>query len=171
MQESENKRIKRSVRSLITEIALLTAALAVIFTFFFGMTIQHGNDMYPALRDGDVILYYRLAEPVNTEACVYVSEDRLRTGRVAATAGTVISATGDMQLTFNGIYSPAAPGSGIYDRTYAAEGEPLPITVEEGYYFMLGDNRSAAEDSRILGQISRKNVKGRIVAVLRRRQI
>lgn len=163
--------LMRSIKGLAVEAGTAALILTVVFTVFFGVTVQHGNDMYPAIRDGDVILYYRTGNLVNTEACVYKAGDRLCVGRVAATEGTVISMTGDMQLTFNGIYYPAAPTEGIYDRTYAAEGQDLPLTVREGHYFVLGDNRSSAQDSRICGQISSKNMRGRIVAVLRRRQI
>ncbi|MBQ6314682.1 MAG: signal peptidase I, partial [Mogibacterium sp.] len=65
----------------------------------------------------------------------------------------------------------ASYSDGIYSRTYAAEGEKLPFTVRENAFFILGDNREDAEDSRIQGQISKRNIKGRIVTVIRRRQI
>jgi signal peptidase I len=76
-----------------------------------------------------------------------------------------------MQLTFDGVYLPISAADGIYERTYAAEGEILPAEVRPGYYFVLGDNRGSARDSRMLGQISQAAIKGRIIAVLRRRQI
>ena len=170
-EDKERKALRRSVISLAAEIAFLVVTLTLLFAFALGITVQHGNDMYPAVRDGDVILFYRTGSLINTDACVYVSGGELHTGRVAACSGTEISATSDMQLTFDGIYLPASPDNGIYDRTYAAEGQPLPVTVKDGYYFILGDNRNAARDSRIYGQISRRNIKGRIIAILRHRQI
>ena len=163
--------LRRNLLGLIREILGLTVFLAVVFTFFFGVTVQHGNDMYPAIRDGDVILYYRTHELINTEPCVYKSGGEVHTGRIAASAGTVISSTGDMQLTFDGVYLPISAADGIYERTYAAEGEILPAEVRPGYYFVLGDNRGSARDSRMLGQISKSGIRGRIIAVLRRRQI
>ena len=155
------------LRSLITEAVTVVIILAVVFTFIFGITVQRGNDMYPALKDGDIILFYRQGDPVNTEICVYRAAGEIHTGRIAASAGTVISSTADMQLTFNGIYMPPSAADGIYDRTYAADGQPLPVTVKDGHYFMLGDNRSDARDSREFGQISRKSIQGRVIAVLR----
>ena len=168
--ESGSK-LRKELMRFAFELAALALFLLIVFRFFFGITVQHGNDMYPALRDGDIIIYSRTTELVNTEACVYRAEGRLRTGRIAATEGTVISATGDMQLTFDGVYLPALPGSGIYDRTYAAEEQMLPFTVSEDAYFILGDDRANAEDSRVLGQIDARNIQGRIIAVFRRRQI
>ena len=161
----------RKVRNLIIEIAILVAALIILFTFFFGITVQHGNEMYPALKDGDIVLYYRTSELINTESCVYKAAGEIHTGRLVASTGTLISSTADMQLTFDGIYLPPSPNDGIYDRTYAAEGEPLPVKVKENHYFVLGDNRCTASDSRVFGQISRKSIKGRIIAILRVRWI
>jgi signal peptidase I len=66
---------------------------------------------------------------------------------------------------------PVSYEQGIFHRTYAAAGEELPLTVEEGPYFILGDNRREAKDSRIYGQIDKKRIKGRVIGVLRRRQI
>lgn len=167
----ERARYRSALTRLVTETALLAVFLFIVFRFFFGITVQHGNSMYPAIKDGDIIFYYRASDLVNTEACVYTEDGEIHTGRIAASEGTLISSTGDMQLTFNGIYLPPSPSAGIYDRTYAAEQEILPVTVGEECFFILGDNRGESEDSRVYGQISRKNICGRIIAVLRRRQI
>ena len=170
MPDGRKKYASALVR-LAIEIAVLALFLLVTFRFFFGIAVQHGNDMYPALKDGDIVLYYRTSDLVNTEACVYRTDDGIRTGRIAATEGIEISSTGDMQLTFDGVYLPPEPSSGIYERTYAGEQQILPVTVGEGFCFILGDNRAEAADSRIYGQISRGNICGRIIAVFRRRQI
>lgn len=159
------------LRALLTELAVIAVLITVSFTFVLGVTIQHGNDMYPAIRDGDIILFLRTRELINTEAAVYAAEGGIHTGRTAACAGTVIGCTGDMQLTFEGIFMPVSTAEGIYARTYAAEGEQLPVTVEADHYFMLGDNREEAKDSRVYGQIAKENIKGRIIGVLRRRNI
>jgi signal peptidase I len=108
---------------------------------------------------------------LNTEVAVYSADGETRTGRVAASEGTKISAAGDLQMTFDGRFLPVSPGSGIYSRTYAREGEQLPIKLKEGRVFMLGDSRESAIDSRTFGPIARKNIKGRVVAVFRIRQI
>lgn len=169
--EVQRRRYIKELKRLTAEIISAAAAAAVIFTMLLGVTVQHGDSMYPALRDGDVILYQRTSSLVNTECCVYKAAGELHTGRVAATGGSVISATGDMQLTFDGLYLPPSRRDGIYDRTYAAEGEKLPVTVKEGCYFVLADNRATAMDSRIYGPIMPQNIRGRVIAVLRRRQI
>jgi signal peptidase I len=40
-----------------------------------------------------------------------------------------------------------------------------PIRVEEGHYFVMGDNRSSSADSRVWGQLPRELVKGRALLI------
>lgn len=171
MENAKEKYI-RARNGLILEIVLVLAAFVIIFGFIFGIHVQKGDDMYPAIKDGDMILYYRTHDVMNTEAVVYEADGRVRTGRVEATGGAVIDMTTDYQMTFDGNYLPVSPTDGIYERTYAPETYvDLPIIIDEDACFILGDKRETAKDSREFGPILKRNVKGRIVTVLRRRQI
>ena len=158
-------------RFLFMEIVIFVLSLVLIFTAIFGICVQHGNDMYPAIKDGDIVLYYRIGKVVNTEAVVYEAEGKTRTGRIVASEGTDISSTGDYQMTFDGNFLPIDRDSGIYTKTYAVEGELLPITIEKGSYFILCDNRDITNDSRSYGPINNKRIKGRIINIIRRRQL
>lgn len=178
-EETEKNAVERKARTgcrkaamaLLIEIIMVTSFLIILFSFVIGIHIQRGNDMYPAIRDGDIVIYYRSRSLMNTEAVVYEAGGRVQTGRVEATEGTVISRTGDLQLTFDGIHLPVTAENGIYKRTYAAEETKLPVTVDKDCCFILGDNREEADDSRIYGQIRSEEIRGRIVTVIRRRQI
>lgn len=162
---------KEARMNLITEIAAVVIACMIIFSFVFGVYVQKGNDMYPAIKDGDIVLYYRTHKIVNTEAVVYELDGETGTSRVEASAGTVVSATGDLQLTFDGNYLPISKDDGIFSKTYGHEGAKYPVTVQDDCCYILGDNRDTAKDSREFGPIKKKFIKGRIVTVVRRRQI
>jgi len=41
----------------------------------------------------------------------------------------------------------------------------INMTLHKGYYFLLGDNRHNANDSRVLGSIGLDQVKGRVVGI------
>ena len=162
---------RKALIRLLTDILITAAFVAAVFTFVFGLTTQKGNDMYPALRDGDVILYYRHPALVITESIVYEMNGELRSGRIAAVPGCVISQTGDRQLTVNGSFQPEDPEHGIYTRTETSDELELPLQISPDGYFVLNDNRTRMSDSRIYGEISRSQIKGRIITVLRRRNI
>jgi signal peptidase I len=42
------------------------------------------------------------------------------------------------------------------------------MELSEDEYFILGDYRTGAKDSRFYGAVTRKEIKGKILAVLRR---
>ena len=48
----------------------------------------------------------------------------------------------------------------VYSGEYIPRDNFGPVTVPEGYYFMMGDNRDDSHDSRFFGPVSRKKVIG-----------
>ena len=49
------------------------------------------------------------------------------------------------------------------------EGIRYPVTLQEGEYFVLADLRTNAEDSRLYGVVTNREIKGTVIALLRRR--
>ncbi|MDR3830753.1 MAG: S26 family signal peptidase [Mediterraneibacter sp.] len=45
------------------------------------------------------------------------------------------------------------------------------MTLNSGEYFILGDQRGNAKDSRYFGAVKDKEIKGRVITVLRRSDI
>jgi signal peptidase I len=57
----------------------------------------------------------------------------------------------------------------IHNPTYPFEGYiEYPLTLKEGECFVLCDARNGTEDSRYFGPVSKKSIKGTVIAVLRR---
>ena len=46
----------------------------------------------------------------------------------------------------------------------------VPISIPEGKYFMMGDNRDNSSDSRFFGFVDRKQIVGRATKVLMSRK-
>lgn len=51
---------------------------------------------------------------------------------------------------------------------HSADGTFGPVTVAEGHYFTLGDNRDHSRDSRHYGAVPRREILGRLALTLRR---
>ena len=139
----------------------------IVFTFVFGITIVKGNYMFPAFRDGDLIITYKLEKAVSSEVVAYKSTEGTKLGRIVAIDGDTVEITSAGELLVNGsraseeIFYPTSPmGSNI---TY-------PYKVPHDSVFVLNDYRTIGEnDSRTLGAIPKSSLKGKVSFVFRRR--
>lgn len=165
--------IRQIKRDIFIKIAAFAAALMVTFTFVFGVTKARTNDMFPAIHAGDVIVYYRLGSPVNTDVVVYESGDGETIGRIGASAGSRIDRTKGGLLKIDGNIQPIQKRSGLYYKTYLREEDSLqrPSTVPQDAYLILGDDREHAKDSRRYGYITKGQIKGKVFTVIRRRPL
>ncbi|MBQ4395988.1 MAG: signal peptidase I [Clostridia bacterium] len=161
-----------SVRSLILELLLRAGgtvlALWLVLTFIAGLYVNHGNEGYPMVKDGDLCVTYRLAGLRPGDAVMYVAPDgRRQCGRVAALAGDRVEISGNTLLV-NGF---AAPVESFYP-TSAEDGVlQSAYTVPSGCVFVVNDCRVDGQDSRIYGGIPLGNCRGKIILVVRRRDI
>jgi signal peptidase I len=160
---------KETVLKFIIKLCEVLLVIWAVFTFIFGIRQVSGENMYPRLRDGDLVLFYRLQQDYQIgDVVTFELEDATFWARIVAQGGDVVEVTEDGQLLVNGnvqqeeIFYPTEPQEG--DITY-------PYTVEEGSYFVLSDYRTISLDSRTYGAISKKDLDGKVITVLRRREI
>lgn len=152
--------------SLVFRILLLALIGWVMLTKVFLITQAVGNDMFPSVKDGDLIIGYRLQqEYVKDDVVVYTVNGERHVGRVAARATDVVTLDDSGTLLVNG----TAQGGEIIYPTYAKEGLEYPYTVPEGQVFILGDYRTQTADSRDFGPIQTGNIEGKVITILRRR--
>lgn len=152
--------------SLALRVLGLGVALWVLFTQVFLLTQASGNDMFPSVKDGDLVLCFRLQrEYAKDDVVIYTAEGRLRIGRVAAVATDHVMLDESGSLLVNGTDQS---GEIMYP-TYAKDGQAYPYEVPENAVFVLGDYRTQATDSRDYGAIMRSDVKGKVITILRRR--
>ncbi|MDR2514026.1 MAG: signal peptidase I [Christensenellaceae bacterium] len=158
----------RELRNLLIKAGVLALSLFLLFGFVFGFTPMRGAGMYPSLKDGDLMLYYRLGDlGVFGQVVLYRAQGEDQVGRIVAVAGDAVAFSENGQFLLNGAVQQEA----VFYPSYAGDLAPYPLTVPEGSVFILGDGRENALDSRDFGPISIKEIKGRAVTVFRRRQI
>ena len=146
------------------------AAIAALFTWIFGLVVVQGNGMLPASGDGDVALIDRLGRKlVADEIVVYRDADgEQHVGRVVALPGDKVEVTVDGNFEVNGSVQPSPTG----DETKPGSGGfRYPLTLGKDEYFVLGDSRLQAVDSRSTGPVGINEVEGKVIALLRLRGI
>ena len=115
---AEKKRIVKSIRKgILIRAGTFALTLWIVFTFVFGIRIADGNDMAPAIREGDLVVYYRCGDFANRDSVVYEANGNVYLGRIAGCEGAVIGKTEDHRLTIDGRIQPVQPGLGIYSGT------------------------------------------------------
>ena len=164
----EKTAIRKGYVSLLIRVIVLVAAGYVFFTQVFLITQTHGQGMFPALKDGDLAIVFRMQQLYAREDVIaYQANGQRRFGRIVARATDVVTIDESGVLLVNG-----TPQSGeILYPTYPKEGMEYPYRVPEGTVFVLGDYRTQTEDSRDFGPVSLDDVEGKVITILRRRGI
>lgn len=152
--------------SLLIRVLFLVLAGWILFSQVFLITQASGNAMFPSVKDGDLVVAYRLQrEYAKNDVVAYTVDGKTHIGRIVAGATDVVTLDDSGTLLVNGT---AQSGEILYP-TYAKEGIEYPYQVPENHVFLLGDYRTQAKDSRDFGAIPKENVKGKVITILRRR--
>lgn len=157
---------RRGYGELLRRMLILAVLGWLLLTQVFLITQLSGNDMFPALKDGDLIIAFRLQEEyAKDDVVVYQWEGKLRIGRIAARETDVVTLDDSGTMLVNGTVQS---GEVIYP-SYAKEGLEYPYTVPDGCVFIMGDNRNQCEDSRDFGPVPMESLRGKVITILRRR--
>lgn len=162
--------IRAELMMLLMKIGMIVVFLLILFTLFFGIMQQPDRSMEPAVKEGDLVIYYRLQKTYESRDAVIVENaaGKKQCRRVAAVGGDTLDITED-GLKINGYRQQE---DGIYTETLPYTGDVVyPVHLEDGNYFVLADNRENAEDSRVYGQVAGSATKGKVMTIIRRRGI
>jgi signal peptidase I len=169
-EPQNTKEQKETVKRFAIKLLAVLLVVWAIFTFVFGIRQVSGETMYPRLRDGDLILYYRLEQNYQIgDVVTFKDEGEKLQGRIVAQGGDVVELTDDGQLVVNG--NPQNEEIFYVTNEAIFQGVEFPYTVEADSYFVLSDFRTEGYDSRNFGAVSRKDLDGKVITLLRRRGI
>ncbi|MGN0256283.1 MAG: signal peptidase I [Chordicoccus sp.] len=154
--------------SLLIRAVVFIAILVLLFTQILFLKRVDGNEMFPALKDGDLALGFRLERTLRSgDVVLYQADGTLHFGRILTLGGNTVEISGDGSVKINGVsesgeilFSTDDPGKLTY-----------PYEVPEGSVFILGDYRTETKDSRTFGAIPISSIKGKVLTILRRRGI
>jgi len=150
------------------------AAIVLIYTFVGGPMAIEGSSMEPVLLDGDIVIINRLAYSYDNEPQRYdliafeYSEDSSRkfVKRIIGMPGDVIKIEDDVVYVD---YGEGFVKLGEYYGYFEGEGNANlsnygPVTLSEGEYFVLGDNRYLSKDSRFqdIGLVNADQIIGKV---------
>ena len=166
--EEFKKKKKKERLMLLAKIIGFIVAVAILFGVIFGIHIVKGNEMSPAFKDGDLLLYFRLDKNcAQNDVVVFkkADHDQQEIKRVIGKANDVIDMTEDGVLMINN----ASAIEELHDKTYKTNSKTVfPHSVNPDSYFVLGDARENSEDSRDYGDVNSSEIKGKVIMLLLR---
>jgi len=154
---------------LLRKILVITVLMVLCGTLLFGTARNTDLGMTPAVKSGDLVLYYRLDKQYASSDVVAVETGgSFQTRRVIAVGGDTVDLTAE-GLMINGYLQQEAD---IVGQTLPyTEGIAFPIVLKENQVFLLGDHREHASDSRLYGAVDVEETLGKVILILRRRNI
>ena len=168
MEREKKEEKKRKIKLIIApfiKLLLLVIILFILFTQIFFVHITKGNDMYPAIKDGDLIIGYRLDKPKIGDVVVVKKDNVSYVGRVVAQTGDIIEIDDSGDVKING----SIQSENIFYNTIADEESNVtyPLTISSDSYFVLIDMRKNGIDSRTYGPVTSNEIVGTAISFLR----
>ncbi len=144
---------------ILVLLIMIAAALGIIFLPGF---VIYGSSMAPSLEEGDIVISWPYAEIDNGDLVAFRYGERVLVKRVVGSAGDSLELAPDGSVRRNGfsLYEPYVTLSSGGEETELE----YPVTVPDGSYFVLGDNRGNSVDSRnsIIGFVTDDQMIGQI---------
>ena len=162
----ELSKSKNGIRRFVRTSFIIVISLWVMFSFIIGVDTVGTYDMSPALNMGDRIVYSRVDKtPIARDVIVFKKDGNMCISRVVAIPGDTVEITEEGSVKING---NLIVEDRIYSQTYPySDYVNYPITLAQGEYFVLGDNRKTGVDSRYYGVVKSDEIKGTLLLVIR----
>ncbi|MBP1535829.1 MAG: signal peptidase I [Ruminococcus sp.] len=143
----------------------LLAAGALSLAYLLPVYRTEGTSMQPTLKNGSILIFKRTKHPKRGDIAAFRHEGRVIVKRVAAVSGDTVDISPEGAVIVNGTIQIEPYVSCLYRGSCDA---PLPMTIPENFFFMLGDERVSSIDSRSgrLGLIDRKSIIGTLFCTI-----
>lgn len=162
LREEKRREIRKAKIVTLIQFFALIVVLLIVFYILMGVSTVNGDSMYPALHDGNKVLYLRNSSQYEVGDVIVLhrpnGEEYVK--RIVAVAGdTVNIQSGKLYVNGEGREFEDSIGE-----TRWTEGDvTYPFQVQKAQVFVLGDNREVSEDSRAFGAVDIDSIAGRIV--------
>lgn len=176
-KKTEKASMGEQCYTLLHDIVYILAFVTLFFVFVVRIVSVSGSSMYPTLVNRDYVgllsnVFYDDDDIENGDIVVALApgfDDEPIVKRVIATAGQTVDIDFNRGIVY--VDGVALEEDYINDLTHTQfydRGVTLPLTVEPGHVFLMGDNRNKSSDSRLatIGQVDTRYILGKVVFLM-----
>ena len=169
-EKNEVDKLIQNIKNLFFKLCFMGVFGYICFFVIFGAFRNRGIAMFPIINDGDLVLFYRLDKEYHAGDVVVVNiEGRDRVFRIIGTAGDSIYFDETGKIYVN---SHLDANKVFYDSIPNFESDvKYPFDVKKNELFVLGDYRIDNNDSRTFGAIKESQIKGKVISVLKTKNL
>ncbi|MEA4816172.1 MAG: signal peptidase I [Lachnospiraceae bacterium] len=169
----KKKPAKQEAKEWVLSIIIVVTAVLFVRTFLFVTTEVKGVSMEPTYEHNDIVAVnkaaYYFSNPKKDDIIICKYKDTTYDSHIIK---RVIGVPGDViDFKFNdGVYDLYLNGEYL-NEDYIMDTQnqkgyfDYPLTVPEGSYFVMGDNRNSSADSRdeTIGTIAKSDIIGKVI--------
>lgn len=174
--ESKNKHYSNSQALFFKELFLALAGGSILVVGLTLMVVSiltiQGFSMVPTLQEGDKVLIRKQGDLKQFDLVAFtVGGKGPQVRRIIGLPGETVRYADDTlyineQPVDEKFLVEAINESQKNGRNYTEDFEQKTVVIPEGYYFVLGDNRPYANDSRQYGFVAKDRVLGKVITKL-----
>lgn len=163
----KNRSWKREVIGLLVRAAIVTLIGWLLLTQVFLLTQAGGNEMYPAVKAGDLLFGYRLQqEYAKNDIVAYRENGVMQIGRIIGKENDVVDRNEAGYLVVNG----TVQNRKLLESEADNQAVLYPYTVPQGCVYILPDSNSNGGSMKS-GEIPEMDIIAKIITLLRRRSL
>ena len=152
----------RIMLSLLVCVALIVVVLLNVFTHILSVVQYYGSGMEPELNDRQILLVLRTDQVEQGDVAAFYYNNKVLVRRVIASGGTSLEMDEYGRVSVDGV---------PLHEPYLTKHSPgqcnisFPFTIPYDEFFVMGDNRPVAMDSRLeqIGTIPRNRIIGKVI--------
>lgn len=136
---------------------VIVVVVVLIRTFIITPVRVDGDSMKNTLKNGDILLLYKLSS-INRFDIIVLDEEKNNEKiikRVIGMPGETVAIKKDKIYINDKVIDD--------EYAYGETSDYNKVTLRDNEYFILGDNRLISKDSRYFGPIKENEIKGKIV--------
>lgn len=171
-EETSGRSIAAELWDWTKSIAIALVIVVMLNLFVFNLSTVKGHSMEPTLREKEWLfvnkLVYLVGHPERGDVVILKDPDTRSSGQQYLVK-RIVGLPGDkVEIRSGKLYVNGEAINEPYTDIKIEDGNRGPVVVQEGHYFVMGDNRhqSASKDSRSFGPVAETDIRGRADFIL-----